>query len=130
MTTTVSGPCMEREIDNWIFGFAIVALCLSACANPVGVGRLDERAAHRELTANVLSIGNQTRTSTQLVVRQTLSERFDRVTSVGDSDSMSRWTLVLPRVSIELGGTLKCAHTLSPRTHTRLDHFGHNLNSR
>jgi hypothetical protein len=36
--------------------------------------------AHRELTANVLWMGNQAHTSIQLVGRQMLSERFDCVT--------------------------------------------------
>jgi hypothetical protein len=30
------------------------------------------------------------------------------------------------RLPIEPGATLKRAHTLSPKTHMRLDHFGHN----
>jgi hypothetical protein len=42
---------------NWTIGFAIIAFVASGCATPVGVTRLDEQAAHRELTANFLSTG-------------------------------------------------------------------------
>jgi hypothetical protein len=34
------------------------------------------------------------------------------------------------RLPIEPGATLKRAHTLSPKTHMRLDHFGHNYELR
>jgi pimeloyl-ACP methyl ester carboxylesterase len=61
---------------NWTFGLAIIALFASACATPVGVARLDEQAAHRELTANVLSVGKPSAYSTQLLERTALSERF------------------------------------------------------
>jgi len=35
----------------------MLALFVSACATPVGITRLDEQAAHRELNANILSAG-------------------------------------------------------------------------
>ncbi len=67
-----------RSIRTWPLGFAIIALFASACATPVGVTRLDEQAAHRELTANVLSTGEPSEYSTQLLERKALSERFDQ----------------------------------------------------
>lgn len=55
---------------------AVLALLASACATPVGVTRLDEQAAHRELNANVLSTGRPSACSTQLLERAALGERF------------------------------------------------------
>jgi pimeloyl-ACP methyl ester carboxylesterase len=55
---------------------ACVMLLASGCATPVGVTRLNEQAAHRELTANVLSVGKPSAYSTQLLERAALSERF------------------------------------------------------
>jgi hypothetical protein len=69
---------IARSIRTWPLGFAIIALFASACATPVGVTRLDEQAAHRELTANVLSTGKPSEYSTQLLERQALGERFDQ----------------------------------------------------
>ena len=63
-------------IGSWTAGLAIIALLASACATPVGVTRLDEQAAHRELNANVLSTGKPSAYSTQLLERTALSERF------------------------------------------------------
>jgi len=56
---------------------AFVVLFGSGCATPVGVKRLDEQAAHRELNSNVLSTGKPSDYSTQLLERTALSERFD-----------------------------------------------------
>ena len=69
---------IRRPIKTWTLGFAIIALFASACATPVGVTRLDEQAAHRELTANVLSTGKPSEYSTQLLERNALGERFDQ----------------------------------------------------
>jgi hypothetical protein len=69
---------IAKWISTWQLGFAIIALFASACATPVGVTRLDEQAAHRELTANVLSTGKPSEYSTQLLERKALSERFDQ----------------------------------------------------
>ena len=55
---------------------AFVVLFASGCATPVGVKRLDEQAAHRELNANVLSTGKPSDYSTQLLERSALTERF------------------------------------------------------
>ena len=58
-------------------GLAVLVLLASACATPVGVTRLDEQAAHRELNANVLSTGKPSAYSTQLLERAALSDRFN-----------------------------------------------------
>jgi pimeloyl-ACP methyl ester carboxylesterase len=55
---------------------ALIALFASGCATPVGVTRLDEQAAHRELNANVLSTGKPSDYSTQILERSALTERF------------------------------------------------------
>jgi pimeloyl-ACP methyl ester carboxylesterase len=65
-------------ISTWTLGFVIIALFACACATPVGVKRLDEQAAHRELTANILSTGRPSEYSTQMLERRALTERFDR----------------------------------------------------
>ena len=48
----------------------------SGCATPVGVTRLDEQAAHRQLNANILSTGKPSDYSTQILERTALSDRF------------------------------------------------------
>jgi pimeloyl-ACP methyl ester carboxylesterase len=69
---------ITNPIRTWTLGFAIIALFASACATPVGVTRLDEQAAHRELTTNVLSTGKPSEYSTQVLERNALGERFDQ----------------------------------------------------
>src|SRR5271168_1777168 len=65
-----------KSISGWTLAFAIVAVFASGCATPVGVKRLGEQAAHRELNANILSAGKPSDYSTQLLERTALSERF------------------------------------------------------
>ena len=55
---------------------AFMVLCSGGCATPVGVKRLNEQAAHRELNANVLSTGKPSDYSTQILERSAPSERF------------------------------------------------------
>jgi pimeloyl-ACP methyl ester carboxylesterase len=55
---------------------AFVALFASSCATPVGVKRVDELAAHRELNANILSTGKPSDYSTQILERSALTERY------------------------------------------------------
>jgi pimeloyl-ACP methyl ester carboxylesterase len=55
---------------------ALVVLSVSGCATPVGVTRLDEQAAHRELNSNILSTGKPSEYSTQVLERSALSDRF------------------------------------------------------
>ncbi len=65
-------------INNWITALTFVVLFAGGCATPVGVKRLDEQAAHRELTANVLSTGKPSDYSTQVLERAELGERFKK----------------------------------------------------
>src|ERR1700719_4130037 len=74
-------PCRVRQsmrlsIRCWTVGLALIAVFASGCATPVGVNRLDERAAHRELNANILSAGKPSDYSTQILERNALGERF------------------------------------------------------
>jgi pimeloyl-ACP methyl ester carboxylesterase len=61
---------------NWTVVLALVVLIGSGCATPVGVTRLNEQAAHRELNANVLSTDKPSDYSTQLLERTALGDRF------------------------------------------------------
>jgi PGAP1-like protein len=61
---------------NWTAALALIALFANGCATPVGVTRLDEQAAHRELNANVLSTSKPSDYSTQILERSALTERF------------------------------------------------------
>src|SRR5580700_9169175 len=65
-----------RMISSWTVAFAIIVLFTSGCATPVGVKRLDEQAAHRELNANILTTGKPSDYSTQILERSALTERF------------------------------------------------------
>jgi hypothetical protein len=47
-----------------------------SCATPVGVKRLNEQAAHRELNSSILSTGKPSDYSTQVLERSALSDRF------------------------------------------------------
>jgi hypothetical protein len=65
-----------ESISNWTVVLTFVVLFVSGCATPVGVTRLDEQAAHRELNANILSAGRLSDYSTQILERNALGERF------------------------------------------------------
>ena len=67
---------IRRSLGSWTIALTFVVLFGSGCATPVGVKRLDEQAAHRELNANVLSTGKLSDSSTQILERNGLSERF------------------------------------------------------
>ena len=66
----------RNRLQTWWTSLAIFLLLVSGCATPVGVKRLDEQAAHRELGANVLSTGRPSAYSTQILERTELSERY------------------------------------------------------
>jgi pimeloyl-ACP methyl ester carboxylesterase len=55
---------------------AIIALLTSGCATPVGVSRLGEQAAHRELNTSVLSANKPSAYATQILERSALSKRY------------------------------------------------------
>jgi pimeloyl-ACP methyl ester carboxylesterase len=61
-------------------GFGLVfllPLLLAACAAPVTVDRVDPRTVHRELTANVLTVGEESGASRIVLDRWDLTERFE-----------------------------------------------------
>ena len=66
----------RRSSGNWTILLIFIVLLGSGCATPVGVTRLDEQAAHRELNANVLSTGKPSAYSTQILERMALGGRF------------------------------------------------------
>src|SRR5580658_8972948 len=65
-----------NAFGNWTAALALIVLFTSGCATPVGVKRLDEQAAHRELGANILSAGTPSAYSRQLLERTALSDSF------------------------------------------------------
>jgi len=67
---------LTKSISIRRVGLAIIALFASGCATPVGVTRVDEQAAQRELNINILSAAKPSTYSTQLLERTALSERF------------------------------------------------------
>ena len=52
-------------------------LFLATCAAPVTVERVDPRSVHRELTANVLTVGEESGASRNVLYRWDLTERFE-----------------------------------------------------
>ena len=76
-------------LANYTAALAFIVLFASGCATPVGVTRLDEQAAHRELNANILSTGRPSDYSTQILERSALTERFksDPQTVLADLNS-------------------------------------------
>jgi hypothetical protein len=67
---------IARSVRSGAVGLTITALLASGCATPVGVSRLDEQAANRNLNANVLSSGKPSAYSTQILERTALSRRY------------------------------------------------------
>ena len=65
---------------RWRSVFSLVFLLpflLAACAAPVTVERVDPRSVHRELTANVLTVGEESGASRNVLYRWDLTERFE-----------------------------------------------------
>ena len=56
--------------------FSVLLLLVSACATPIGVVRGTTQEIHYGLTANVLSAGEQSNWSSQVLQRNNLFERF------------------------------------------------------
>src|SRR5262252_10748651 len=54
-----------------------LSLLLAACSAPVTVERVDPRVVHRELTANVLTVGAESAVSRIVLDRWNLTERFE-----------------------------------------------------
>ena len=67
----------SARISTPVFAIvAVLAIFAGGCATPVGVEHLDRQAAYRELGANILSVGNPSSYSTQILERTGLSDRF------------------------------------------------------
>jgi hypothetical protein len=60
----------------WALGIALIVLFSNGCATPVGVERLDEQAAHRELNANILSTDQPSEYSKMVLERTGLARLF------------------------------------------------------
>ena len=60
----------------WALGIAVIILFSNGCATPVGVERLDEQAAHRELNASILSSDKPSEYSRQVLERTGLAQLF------------------------------------------------------
>ena len=57
--------------------FFFLPLLLAACAAPVTVERVDPRTVHRQLTTNVLTVGEESGASRIVLDRWDLTERFE-----------------------------------------------------
>src|SRR5579863_2104800 len=55
---------------------SLLVLIVSSCATPVGVKHVDEQTAYRALGANVMSSGEPSAYSTQLLERNALVKRY------------------------------------------------------
>src|SRR5262245_18585552 len=55
----------------------LAVVVLTACGSPVTVERVDPRVVHRELTANVLTVGEESDASRIVLDRWDLTERFE-----------------------------------------------------
>ena len=64
----------SRRLIGLVF---CLSLLLAACAVPVTVERVDPRTVHRELTANVLTIGEESGASRIVLDRWDLTARFE-----------------------------------------------------
>ncbi len=60
-----------------LLGPGFLLLLSAACAAPVTVERADPRGFHRELTANVLTVGEESHASRIVLNRWDLTERFE-----------------------------------------------------
>src|SRR5208282_3113338 len=65
-----------KSIRSCAVRLAIAVLFASGCATPVGVSRLNEQAVQRQLNANVLSTGELSAYSRQILERTALGRRF------------------------------------------------------
>jgi pimeloyl-ACP methyl ester carboxylesterase len=68
---------MPDPIRRVVFALIFLPLLLTACAAPVTVERVDPRSVHRELTANVLTVGEESGASRIVLDRWDLAERFE-----------------------------------------------------
>jgi pimeloyl-ACP methyl ester carboxylesterase len=76
-------PCRVRQsmrlsIRCYAVALSLFVLFVSGCATPVGVKHVDQETAYRVLGANVLSSGNPSAYSTQLLERNALVWRYQK----------------------------------------------------
>jgi len=74
-----SGPWNRGDdmCTRRLIGFIACLVLVSACAAPISVTPLDSQTAQRELTRNVLSVGEPSRFSQIILNRADLSAQFD-----------------------------------------------------
>jgi hypothetical protein len=73
--STLLGVMTRRRLFLGLVFF--LPFLLATCAVPVTVERVDPRTVHRELTANVLTVGEESNASRIVLYRWDLTERFE-----------------------------------------------------
>lgn len=66
-----------REALGLVAAAALLVVGAMGCSTPIGVKQVDARQVHRALTASVLSTGEPSPFSVQVLQREGLQERFD-----------------------------------------------------
>jgi pimeloyl-ACP methyl ester carboxylesterase len=69
---------MRLSTRWYAVALALLVLFVSGCATPVGVKHVDEKTAYRTIGANVLSSGEPSAYSTQLLERNALVKRYQQ----------------------------------------------------
>jgi hypothetical protein len=69
------GSMTSRQLSIALLVFAL-PLGAGACARPVGAVRVDAQKVQRELTGNVLSTGDLSRSTRNILFLHGISERF------------------------------------------------------
>jgi pimeloyl-ACP methyl ester carboxylesterase len=77
-SSSADSPSVGVSLRSRAIALAITALLASGCASPVGVSRLSEQAAHRQINSNVLSANKPSAYSTQILERTALSRRYQK----------------------------------------------------
>src|SRR5215470_10141254 len=72
----LTGFSAESYIMSDPIRLIFLALLIAACGAPVTVERVHPRVVHRELTANVLTVGEESDASRIVLDRWDLTERF------------------------------------------------------
>ncbi|MEN8184269.1 MAG: hypothetical protein ABFS46_17220 [Myxococcota bacterium] len=81
---------VERQRAT-VLGAALALVVASGCTTPVGVDRVDTRTVHRTLTANVLSVGEPSPFSLQVLERLNLRRRHARDPEEGLAALHAAW---------------------------------------
>jgi hypothetical protein len=69
------GSMTSRQLSIALLVFAL-PLAAGACARPVGAVRLDAQKVQRDLTGNILSTGDLSRSTRNILFLHGISERF------------------------------------------------------